>query len=156
MTPLLQITRRVLNTNSNASSVPLQTTCLSFLASFFSSHAPSTFSSSLFELTPVLLRALGERHPRVAAEAFCVFSALLNTLRPVGIETVNKVYDQSVLRLKSADTVAEVRAHAKTCMGDLWVCATEVVRAKDGWHGTQCTVRQVLWMAQSRSLPVYR
>lgn len=120
VTPLLEIIRRVLNTNSNSSSVPRQTTCLSFLASFFSSHAPSNFSSSLSELTPVLLRALGERHPRVAAEAFCVFSALLDALRLVGTEWVDKVYDQSVFRLKSADTVAEVRARAEACMGDLW------------------------------------
>ena len=117
VTPLLEIPRRVLNTNSNSISVPLQTTCLGLLASFFSSHAPSTFSSSLSELTAVLLRALGERRPRVAAEAFCVFSAL----RPVkvGSEWVDQVYDQSVFRLKSADTDAEVRARAEPCMGDL-------------------------------------
>lgn len=130
--PLLEITCRVLNTNSNASSVPLQTTCLSFLASFFSSHAPLNFNSSLSELTLVLLHSLGERHPRIAAEALCVFSALLNALQPIGIERVDKVYDQSVFRLKSADTVAEVRARTEACMDDLWVCATEVVRAKDG------------------------
>lgn len=134
VTPLLSITQRVLGTGSNSSSVPLHTTCLSFLATFFSNHAPSSFSGSLSNLTPALLRALGERHPRITAEAFRVFSALLNALRPikVGSEWVDKVYDESILRLKSADTDAEVRVRAEVCMGDLWVCATDVVRTKDG------------------------
>ncbi|KAJ7442536.1 hypothetical protein B0H11DRAFT_2251424 [Mycena galericulata] len=30
-----------------------------------------------------LFFALGERHPRVASETFCVFSALLNGLKPI-------------------------------------------------------------------------
>ena len=59
----------------------------------------------------------------------------MNALRPVkpGVsDWPDKVYDECVLRLKSADTDADVRARAEACMGDLWVCATEVVRTKDG------------------------
>lgn len=95
MTPLLDITCRVLSTSYNSSSVPLQTTYLSFLALFFSSHAPSTFGCSVLDLTPILLHAFGEHYPRVAAKAFCIFSALLNALRQVkiGSDWMDKVYN---------------------------------------------------------------
>lgn len=106
----------------------------SFLATFFSTHASSTFSGSLANLTPALLHAHGERHLCIKAETFRVFFALLNALRPikVGSEWVNKLHDELILCLKSTDTDAEFRMRAVACMGDLWVCATEVVWTKDG------------------------
>ncbi len=88
-------------------------------------------------MTPPLLRNVAERHPRVAAEAFRAFSALLNSLHPVpaGSEGwVLAVYNESIKRLKSADTDADVRACAETCMGDLWVCATDIIRSKGDGH----------------------
>ncbi len=127
----------VLSQTPNTSTLALQTTCLSFLALFFSSHAPASFNSALPQLTPPLLRNVAERHPRVAAEAFRAFSALLNSLHPVpaGSEGwVLAVYNESIKRLKSADTDADVRACAETCMGDLWVCATDIIRSKGDGH----------------------
>ncbi|RDB24577.1 Cullin-associated NEDD8-dissociated protein 1 [Hypsizygus marmoreus] len=125
--------KTILAQSPTTSTSALHLTTLSFLALFFATHAPSTFASSLPTLTPVLLKSVGERHPRVASESFRVFSALLNALKPVkGAEWVDKVYDEAVTRLSNHDTDAEVRACAEDCVADLWVCATDSVRAKGG------------------------
>ncbi|KAF7327772.1 Cullin-associated nedd8-dissociated protein 1 [Mycena kentingensis (nom. inval.)] len=108
--------------SSKPPTITLRLTCLSFLASFFASHPPPTFATSLSNLTPALLRSLGERHPRIASETFRVFSALLNAVKPIkgGNEWPEAVYEQSVARLTAHDTDTEVRACAETCIGDLW------------------------------------
>ncbi|KAF7365527.1 Cullin-associated nedd8-dissociated protein 1 [Mycena venus] len=125
--------KSILSQPPSTSTSTLHLACLSFLALFFASHSPPTFTSSLPNLTPALLRSLGERHPRVASETFRVFSALLNALKPIkaGSEWPEAVYEQAVARLSAHDTDAEVRACAETCVGDLWVCATDVVRGRD-------------------------
>ena len=116
----------------STSTSTLHLTCLSFLALFFSTHAPSTFSSFLPNLTPVLLRSLTERHPRIASESFRVFSALLNSLKPVKADDwIVSLYGQAINRLSSHDTDAEVRASAEDCIADLWICAGDVVRSGD-------------------------
>jgi cullin-associated NEDD8-dissociated protein 1 len=116
----------------STSTSTLHLTCLSFLALFFSTHAPSTFSSSLPVLTPVLLKSLGERHPRIASESFRVFSAVLNSLKPVKAdEWAVALYHQAINRLSSHDTDAEVRACAEDCVADLWICAGDIVRSMD-------------------------
>lgn len=133
VTPLTSIAHNVLSQSPTTSSVGLHTTCLSFLTAFFSSHSPPTFSNALPSITPSLLRTLSERHPRIISEAFRVFSALLNAMRPVKTgEWADQVYEESVKRLTGVDTDGEVRARAEVCMGDLWVCASDVVRTKDG------------------------
>ncbi|KAK7039295.1 Cullin-associated nedd8-dissociated protein 1 [Favolaschia claudopus] len=48
-----------------------------------------------------------------------------------GGEWAEAVYEQAVARLTAHDTDAEVRACAEACVGDLWVCATDVVRSRD-------------------------
>ncbi|KAJ7751005.1 armadillo-type protein [Mycena maculata] len=125
--------KSILTQQPSTSTSVLHLACLSFLALFFASHSPPTFAPSLPNLTPALLRSLAERHPRVASETFRVFSALLNALKPVkaGGEWPEAVYEQAVARLTAHDTDAEVRACAETCIGDLWVCATDVVRSRD-------------------------
>ena len=116
----------------STSTSTLHLTCLSFLALFFSTHAPSTFSSSLPNVTPVLLKSLAERHPRIASESFRVFSALLNSLKPVKADDwIVSLYDQAINRLSSHDTDAEVRASAEDCIADLWICAGDAVRSMD-------------------------
>ncbi|KAI6044307.1 ARM repeat-containing protein [Pisolithus marmoratus] len=115
----------------------LHPTCLSFLGLFFSTHPPPVFTLSLPVLVPVLLKSLGERHPRVASETFRTFSALLNVTRPVKSgDWPERVYNHAIQRLSTTDTDAEVRSCAEDCIADLWVCVTDMVRAKDGkeWH----------------------
>lgn len=132
--PIASAAQAVLKQSPTTSSIVLHTTCLSFLTAFFSSHSPSALSNTP-DLTTPLLKELQERHPRLVAETFRTFSALLNMLRPIqgtSQQWVEAVYDSAVKRLRSADTDAEVRARAEICMGDLWVCATDVVRTKDG------------------------
>ena len=125
--------KSVLSQPPTTSTSTLHLSCLSFLGLFFSTHAPSVFAPSLPTLTPVLLKSLGERHPRVAAESFRTFSALLNATRPVkNGDFSERVYDQALQRLTTNDTDAEVRACAEDCIADLWVCASDVVRTKDG------------------------
>ncbi|KAJ7211033.1 armadillo-type protein [Mycena haematopus] len=133
VTSITATSRSILSQPPSTSTSTLHLACLSFLALFFSTHSPPTFVSSLPNLTPALLRSLGERHPRVASETFRVFSALLNALKPLkaGGEWPEAVYDQAIARLTAHDTDAEVRACAETCIGDLWVCATDVVRGRD-------------------------
>ncbi|KAK7047997.1 Cullin-associated nedd8-dissociated protein 1 [Favolaschia claudopus] len=104
----------------STSTSTLHLACLSFLVLFFATHSPPTFTPSLPNLTPALLRSLGERHPRVASETF-----------RAGGEWAEAVYEQAVARLTAHDTDAEVRACAEACVGDLWVCATDVVRSRD-------------------------
>ncbi|KAK7001853.1 Cullin-associated nedd8-dissociated protein 1 [Favolaschia claudopus] len=125
--------KSILSQPPSTSTSTLHLACLSFLVLFFATHSPPTFTPSLSNLTPALLRSLGERHPRVASETFRVFSALLNALKPVkaGGEWAEAVYEQAVARLTAHDTDAEVRACAEACVGDLWVCATDVVRSRD-------------------------
>lgn len=131
--PIISTSKSVLSQSVTTSTSTLHLTCLSFLALFFSTHAPPTFSGSLPILTPVLLKSVSERHPRVASESFRVFSALLNSLKPVkAAEWAEPVYDQAVAKLTAHDTDAEVRGCAEDCIADLWVCATDIVRAKDG------------------------
>ncbi|KAJ7646186.1 armadillo-type protein [Mycena rosella] len=133
VTSIIATSKSILGQSPSTSTSALHLACLSFLALFFASHSPPTFSPALPTLTPALLRSLGERHPRVASETFRVFSALLNALKPIkaGGEWPEAVYAQAVARLAAHDTDAEVRACAETCVGDLWVCATDVVRTHD-------------------------
>ena len=124
--------KSVLSQTPTTSTSTLHLTCLSFLALFFSTHSPSTYSNSLPALTPVLLKSLGERHPRIASESFRVFSALLNALKPVEAnEWAVVLYDQALNRLSNHDTDAEVRACAEDCVADIWICATSVAQSKD-------------------------
>jgi cullin-associated NEDD8-dissociated protein 1 len=131
--PLIMSTSKsVLSQSPSTSTSTLHLTCLSFLALFFSTHSPNAYAASLPSLTPVLLKSLGERHPRIASESFRVFSALLNSLKPVKAnEWTLQLYDQALGRLSNHDTDAEVRACAEDCIADIWICATEVAFSKD-------------------------
>ncbi|KAK0197925.1 armadillo-type protein [Armillaria mellea] len=129
---IITTSKAVLSQSLTSSTATLHLTCLSFLALFFGTHSPATFSASLSAVTPVLLKLLGERHPRVSSETFRVFSSLLNSLKPVkGVDWTEPLYVEAVKRLTSHDTDAEVRACAEDCIADLWICATAVVQSKD-------------------------
>ncbi|KAF8972524.1 armadillo-type protein [Flammula alnicola] len=129
---IVSTSKSVLSQAPTTSTSTLHLTCLSFLALFFSTHSPNVFAGSLPSLTPVLLKSLGERHPRIASESFRVFSALLNSLKPVkATDWTVALYDQALSRLSSHDTDAEVRGCAEDCMADIWICATDVAMSKD-------------------------
>ncbi|KAJ3507237.1 hypothetical protein NLJ89_g6418 [Agrocybe chaxingu] len=129
---IVSTSKSVLSQAPTTSTSTLHLTCLSFLGLFFSTHATSTFSSSLPTLTPVLLKSLAERHPRIASETFRVFSALLNALKPLkSNDWTVALYDQTLSRLGYHDTDAEVRACAEDCAADIWICATEVASTRD-------------------------
>ncbi|EGN92705.1 hypothetical protein SERLA73DRAFT_98928 [Serpula lacrymans var. lacrymans S7.3] len=131
MTPITASSKSVLSQSPSTSTSALHLTCLSFLALLFSTHSQPTFSAFLPTLTPVLLKSLSERHPRVASESFRVFSSLLNAMRPVkNDDWVDRVYDEALLRLSNHDTDAEVRSCAEDCIADLWICATDTVKGK--------------------------
>jgi cullin-associated NEDD8-dissociated protein 1 len=129
--PILTISKSVLSQAATSNST-LHISCLQFLFSFFSTHLPHAYASQLSTITPVLLITLSERHPRIASESFRAFSALLNSMKPVkGQDWVESVYQEALKRLANHDTDAEVRSRAEEVIGDLWVCATDVVKAKD-------------------------
>ncbi|TFK71706.1 TIP120-domain-containing protein [Pluteus cervinus] len=136
--PLVASTAKsVLSQSPTTSTSTLHLTCLTFLASFFTTHTPPAFSSSLPTLTPVLLKSVAERHPRIAAESFRVFSALLEALKPLkGADWADQLYNQAFTRLSVHDTDAEVRACAEDVIGDLWISAPDVVRkqGKKEWE----------------------
>jgi cullin-associated NEDD8-dissociated protein 1 len=133
ITSIAVISKFVLSQSPTTSTSGLHLTCLSFIALYFATHSPGTFSASLPTLTPVLLKSAGEKHPRVASEAFRVFSALLNAVRPVkNGDWVERLYDQAFQRLSTHDTDAEVRGCAEDCIADLWVCAPDVIKPKGG------------------------
>jgi cullin-associated NEDD8-dissociated protein 1 len=125
--------KSILSQSPSTSTSTLHLTCLSFWAVFFGTHSPTVFSDSLPILIPVLLKSLKERHPRVASETFRVFSALLTAMKPVkGASWVDQLYDETLQKLTSHDTDAEVRGCAEDTVADLWICATEVLRGKNG------------------------
>ncbi|KZT24708.1 TIP120-domain-containing protein [Neolentinus lepideus HHB14362 ss-1] len=131
--PIVSTAKGILAQAPTSSSSSLHVTCLSFLSLFFSSHSPPTFFNTLPALTPVLLKSLSERHPRVASEAFRVFSSLLYAMKPAkGTDWAEFVYDEALKRLTNHDTDSEVRNCAEECVGDLWICATDVVKGKGG------------------------
>ena len=128
---IISTSKGVLSQSPTTSTSTLHLTCLTFLALFFSTHSQEIFTSSLPSITPVLLKSLGERHPRIASESFRVFSSLLTAVKPVKAnEWTVALYDEVVNRLSIHDTDAEVRASAEDCVADIWVCATEVATSK--------------------------
>ncbi|KAK7688067.1 hypothetical protein QCA50_008437 [Cerrena zonata] len=121
----------VLAQPSTSSTSSLQVTCLSFLVLFFSTHSPPTFAGSLDSLLPILLRSVGENHPRLASESFRVFSALLSASAPVKSGAwVDRIYDEALIRLSNHETDADVRERAEEAIGDLWIYATDIVKTK--------------------------
>ncbi|KAI6142115.1 armadillo-type protein [Pisolithus tinctorius] len=133
VSPIVVTIKGILSQPPTTTTSTLHLTCLSFLGLFFSTHPPPVFTSSLPVLVPLLLKSLGERHPRVASETFRTFSALLNATRPVkNGDWPERVYDHAIQRLSTTDTDAEVRSCAEDCIADLWVCVTDMIRAKEG------------------------
>lgn len=136
-TPLVVTITKAVLSQSTFSNSTLHISCLQFLVLFFSSHPPPSYTGQLSTITPILLNTLTERHPRVAAETFRVFSALLNAMKPVKSQAwVESVYQETLKRLGNHETDGEVRMRAEEIVGDLWVCATDVVKAKDGREWT--------------------
>jgi len=132
------------NTGSSSASANLHGSVLSFLTLFFSTHEASTFSSSLPTLTPKLLSAISQKHPRIASEAFRAFSALLSSLKPVSsADWVDQLYEEAVKRLIGSDTDAEVRQCAEDTLAELWLSATDMVKGKGGreWDALMKTAR---------------
>ena len=128
---IISSAKAVLSASSRANSATLQVTCMAFLTLFFAKHAPPVYAGQLDAISPLLLQALGEKHPRIASEAFRNFSALLVAMQPVkGGAWVDRVYDEAVRRLSNHDTDADVRAGAEEVIGDLWVSATDVLKTK--------------------------
>ena len=129
---LTSILKTILSQPPTTTTSALHNVALSFLSLLFSTHTPSSFNNSLPILTPVLLKSLIERHPRISSESFRVFSSLLTALKPLKSgEWIEQVYIESVRRLSSSDTDAEVRTSAEQTIGTLWICASEVMRSKD-------------------------
>ncbi|KAK2459779.1 hypothetical protein APHAL10511_008211 [Amanita phalloides] len=127
----LAITKNILSQPPTTSTSSLYLTCLSFLILFFSSHPPTTFADSLPTMTNVLLKSVGEKHPRIVSESFRVCSSLLNALKPLGhTDWAERLYEQAYTKLSQYDTDPEVRAAAEECVGDLWVCANEIMKGK--------------------------
>ncbi|KAI0307414.1 TIP120-domain-containing protein [Multifurca ochricompacta] len=130
---IVSILKTILSQSSSTSNSTLHISCLQFTSSFFASHPPPTFANSLPALTPVLLKTLGEKHPRIASETFKVFSSLLGALKPVkGQDWVEAVYQEAIARLVNHATDAEVRSSAEDVIGDLWLNAPDIVTAKGG------------------------
>lgn len=128
---VLSCAKAVLSQSVANTTTTLHTTTLSFLALFFKSHPSSSFSSSVPSITPVLLTGVTQKHPRVTAEAFKVFSALLQALEPVtSADWAAQVHKEAIHRLSRNDTDAEVRASAEDVIGDLWISATPLVKDK--------------------------
>lgn len=142
MTALAGVTASVLNKGTSATSALLNTTIIALLDLVFSTHSPPSFAGVLPQLTPALLRSLGEKDPRVAASGFRAFATLLHSLKPVrsgsgagagaASEWVDPLYAQVLARLERTDTDAAVRDAVELCVGELWLSASELVRAKGG------------------------
>lgn len=133
MSSIAFVTATILGKPTSSTSSLLHTQIISFLDLLFSTHSPPAFSPVLPQLTPALLKSLIEKDPRVAAAGFHAFSTLLHSLRPVRSGAwVEQLYAEVIGRLERADTDAAVREQAEQCIAELWLCATDIVRNKDG------------------------
>lgn len=127
------IAKDVLSQPLTTATPTLYLTCLAFLGLFFSTHELSVIVQSLSPLTPHLLGPLSESNPRVVSETFRTFSALLKAMRPIKSgDWPEQLYEQALHRLTTIDTDAEVRTCVESCIADLWVCATDLMRMKAG------------------------
>ncbi|KIY47176.1 TIP120-domain-containing protein [Fistulina hepatica ATCC 64428] len=134
---IILLSGAVLAQPPSSSTAELHLTCLAFLADFFKTHDVQVYAGLLPDLTPILLRSASERHPRVAAEAFRVFCALLVAMQPISsIEPstawVSPLYTLVVTRVTAHDTDTDVKARVEMCVGDLWACAADVVKGAYG------------------------
>ncbi|KAK0446544.1 armadillo-type protein [Desarmillaria tabescens] len=106
---IITTSKSVLSQSLTSSTATLHLTCLSFLALFFGTHSPATFSGSLPSVTPVLLKLLGERHPRVSSETFRV------SLKPVkGADWTEPFHDTDAENKDQKEWEAICRTTGKT------------------------------------------
>jgi cullin-associated NEDD8-dissociated protein 1 len=145
-TLIASISKNVLSQPPTTTNSGLHLACLPFLRAFFATHSPASLAQTVPVLTPVLATSLREKHPRISAETFGVFSALLATAKPVKAgDWADAVYNETLVRLSKSDTDAEVRVAAEEITGDLWVYAPDVVASKGGkeWESVCRTTGQV-------------
>ena len=134
--PVLATSKELLALPVTPNTATLHITVLTFLILFFGTHPPASFGANPSVITRAILNIVTQKYPRIAAEAFKVFSALLQALKPLhadkGGDWTLQVYKEANNRLGRNDTDAEVRAAAEVVVGDLWICATPVVSAHPG------------------------
>ena len=133
MSSIASVTTIILGKPESSKSSLLHTAIIAFLDLLFSTHSPPSFSPVLPQLTPPLLKSLSEKDPRVAAAGFSAFATLLRSLKPVRSGGwIEQLYTEVIHRLERADTDAAVREQAEQCIAELWLCATDIVRSKNG------------------------
>jgi cullin-associated NEDD8-dissociated protein 1 len=147
---ITSISKNVLSQPSTTANSALHLAVLPFLRAFFGTHGPAVFGAAVPALTPALSNALKEKHPRISAEAFRVYAALLAALRPVQAgaqhgQWAADVHSATLERLSKSDTDAEVRGAAEEVAGELWVSAPEVANSQGGkeWEAICRTTGQV-------------
>jgi cullin-associated NEDD8-dissociated protein 1 len=130
---LFSLCSGILSQSVSTATASLNISVLQFLALFFEAHSSTVFSGSIGTITPALISSLKQRHPRVAAETFRVFTALISSLRPVKSEDwLSQVYQEALARMKANDTDAEVRQTAEQVIGELWISAPDFVKTQGG------------------------
>ncbi|KAF8303097.1 TIP120-domain-containing protein [Clavulina sp. PMI_390] len=133
MTAIASVSSTIIGKPTSTTSSLLHSTVISFLDVVFSTHSPPSYTGVLPQLTPSLLKSLGEKDPRVAAASFKTFATLLQSAKPVRSgEWVDPLYAQVLLRLERPDTDAAVREQTETCLTELWLSATDLMRSKSG------------------------
>lgn len=133
VTSISTVSSSVLRTTSSSSASSLHIAIITFIDLFFSTHPPTTFNSSLPQLTSPLVSSLSERDPRIAASGFHAFSTLLTSLQPIqSADWIDAVYHSALDKLERNDTDILVREKAEECMAQLWLSAPDTVRTKGG------------------------
>lgn len=131
--PLITTSCSVLSQPPTTGTSSLHVSVLLFLALFFGTHPANTFAPSLQSIFSILSSTTREKHPRIAAEGFRVFSALLAALRPGKQGAwIEDLYTEAIRRLRVNDTDSEVRDCAGDVIADLWVFAPEFVNTMSG------------------------
>lgn len=130
---LIATSRSVLLQSPTTGTSALHVSVLLFLALFFATHSANSFAPSLPSIMPILTSSIREKHPRIVAEGFRVFSALLTALRPEMQENwIEDLYTEAVRRLRINDTDSEVRDCAGDVIADFWVFAPRFIKTKGG------------------------
>ncbi|XP_065221678.1 cullin-associated NEDD8-dissociated protein 1 [Planococcus citri] len=109
------------NSNSN-----MKINTLSFVHCLFCSHPAEVFHTHMAVLVPPITAAVGDNFYKIAAEALLCLEQLVKVIRPLDTLSsfnfapyTSKIYDCTLMRLKTADIDQEVKERAISCMGQI-------------------------------------
>ncbi|XKL68842.1 hypothetical protein PGB90_006611 [Kerria lacca] len=112
------------------SSSNMKINTLSFIHCLFSTHPAEVFHPHMPVLVPPIAASVGDNFYKITAEALLCLEQLVKVIRPLGNNKntlsnfnfapyTSKIYECTLMRLKTADIDQEVKERAISCMGQI-------------------------------------